>query len=149
MDVCDGRVTLGKIVCALSEYALVCIKANKLGIGANAMASGRIPSKLTMSTRAAFGTGIAVGVTVAVGGMGVVVTGSVGVRVGKRNSVGVGAGHRLPEGVQAKSNSKTKTNKIRLDFIISLGNRNRRPERSRVLCGVVEGRVSKATDVLW
>lgn len=63
-------MTLGKIVCALREYAEDANKEVKYGMGARAMASGRSPSMERIKTRRAGGAGVGVsdgsGVRVAV-----------------------------------------------------------------------------------
>ena len=84
MDAWDGRVELGKMVCALSVYAPLCINAITFVIFASAMASGRSPSKVTINTREIFG----VGVTVFVGTMTSSVAG--GVLLGTRVAVMMG-----------------------------------------------------------
>src|SRR5512147_2832920 len=89
MEECDGRVELGKMVCAVSEYALDCIKFIKLGIGASSMASGRNPSMLRMMTRFAMGAGVAVKVG---GGRGVSVGDGVNVYVAVITADGIDCG---------------------------------------------------------
>jgi hypothetical protein len=87
MEACDGSVTLGKMVCAVSEYAEVCIRVWRLSIGASEMASGRRPSMDRINTRRARGAGVAVMVGVRVS-VGVAVTVSVAVALGVDVSAG-------------------------------------------------------------
>src|SRR5258706_13347776 len=58
MDECAGNVVLGMIVCAVSEYAPLFMNDSTFTIFAFAIASGRKPSKLTISARATFGMGV-------------------------------------------------------------------------------------------
>jgi hypothetical protein len=90
MDECAGSVVLGMMVCAVNEYAPLFINDNTFTIFDFAIASGRRPSKLTINTRAAFGTGVdvIVGKAVSMGGIGVPVGPSIGMRTGA--SVGGG-----------------------------------------------------------
>lgn len=79
------------MVCAVSEYALDCIRFIKLGIGVSSIASGRRPSILRMMTRFAIGAGVAVKVG---GGSGVSLGDgvNVGVEVIAADGVGCGVG---------------------------------------------------------
>ena len=91
MDAWDGRVELGKMVCALSVYAPLCINAITFVIFASAMASGRSPSKVTINTREIVGVGVAVFVgtiTSSVAGGGVLL----GTRVAMMGGAIVGGG---------------------------------------------------------
>jgi hypothetical protein len=90
MEACAGRVVLGRVVRALRVYAPLCMKDITLTMFAAAMASGRSPSKLTISTRRLLGGGIGVmvGVGVAVAGGGVMVGARVCVSVGRGAPVG-------------------------------------------------------------
>jgi hypothetical protein len=95
MEAWDGSVALGKIVCAVSEYAPLLINSIKFGIGVSSIASGRSPSMLMMITRF-FGVGVGVIVCVIVGtrvcvGVGVIV--AVGVAVAN-NAMGDWHAHR-------------------------------------------------------
>lgn len=104
MDVCDGRVVLGSMVCALREYALDCINAKRFVIGAFSIASGRRPSKLTIKTRLANGRGVGVTVAVAVGRAGV----ALGVSLARTSSgVAVSMGAVPAWGVQDAKRMRT------------------------------------------
>jgi len=62
MEEWAGKVALGRIVCAVNEYALVFISSSRFGMGASSIASGRSPSILRMITRwiARLGVGVVV-----------------------------------------------------------------------------------------
>ena len=83
MEACDTRVTLGNTVCAPKENALLCISANRVGMGATAIASGRSPSIERIRTRRAKGAkvGVSVGEGVSLG-IAVRVAVAVGLKVG-------------------------------------------------------------------
>jgi hypothetical protein len=80
------------IVCAVSEYAPLCINAITFVIFASAIASGRRPSKLTIKTRSMGGAAVAVNeivgtrVSVSVAGSGVLL--GVRVAVGRGSTIG-------------------------------------------------------------
>jgi hypothetical protein len=100
MDENAGRVRLGKIVCAPREYAPLCIRPIRFGMGAGKMASGRSPSMAKINTRRAGGAKVGIGMAEAVGvavgsGVWVMVAVAVNVEVGARVGIGETVGNKV------------------------------------------------------
>jgi len=89
------------MVCALSEYALLCIRASRFGMGASEIASGRSPSMDRINTRRACGVGVVVGVCVAVS-VAVAVNVAVEIGVGVRVDVRLGREVAVAKGNPAR-----------------------------------------------
>lgn len=113
-----GRVEgYAMVIAVVRLYEPFSIKASRLGIGAAAIASVRMPSKLTINTRSIFGAGVAVkvGMRVTVGGSGVLVGRgvAVGVDVGEISTAAAtmgcvaGAVFHGAEAVRNRHNNKT------------------------------------------
>jgi hypothetical protein len=88
-------VTLGYTVCADTEYADVCIRDMRFGMGASVMMSGRRPSMLRMITRCIAGRDVSVGDGSIVGlgvnvSVGTEILVEVDCRAGDNVNIGVG-----------------------------------------------------------
>src|SRR5574337_1165118 len=93
IEACEGRVELGRMVCAESVYAPSRMRSKTLGMGANSIESGRQPSMLRIRTRLTAGCGASVAVGLEAG---------VAVSMGMRVVPGVDEGSGAAVGATAR-----------------------------------------------